>query len=48
VIPGSRIKTLKGANAMRLAIGNFDRKIQSPKWVDVVELSFKKRRKAKL
>lgn len=48
MIPGSRIKTLKGGNAMRLAVGNFDRKIQSPKWVGVLELSFKKRIKAKL
>jgi hypothetical protein len=48
VIPGSRIKTIKGVNAKRLAVENFDRKIQSSKWVDVVELSFKKRKKAKL
>lgn len=40
--------TIKGVNAKRLAIENFDRKIQSSKWVDVVELSFKKHRKAKL
>ena len=38
--------TIKGFNAKRLAVGNFDRKIQSSKWVDVVERSFEKRRKA--
>ena len=37
--------TIKGVNAKRLAVGNFDRKIQSSKWVDVVELSFKKAEK---
>jgi glycosyltransferase involved in cell wall biosynthesis len=40
--------TLKGANAKRLAVEKFDRKIQSSEWVDVLELSFKERRKAKL
>ena len=40
--------TIKGVNAKKLAVENFDRKIQSSKWVDVLELSFKKWREAKL
>ena len=40
--------TIKGVNAKTLAVENFDRKIQSSKWVDVVELSFKKWKKTKL
>lgn len=32
----------KGINAERLAAANFDRKVQSSKWVDVLELCFKK------
>ena len=39
---------LKGVNAKRLAVEHFDRKIQSSKWVDVVELSFKKWKNIKL
>ena len=40
--------TIKGVNAKRLAVKNFDRKIQSSKWVDVMELSFEKWKKTKL
>ena len=40
--------TIKGINAKKLAIENFDRKIQASNWVDVVELSFEIWKKAKL
>ena len=39
---------IKGINAKRLAIENFDRKVQASNWVDVVELSFKIWKEAKL